>query len=393
MGFTFWDYAAVFVYLSGILGMGIYFMQQQKTTADYFVGGRGFHWLPVAISMFTSLFSAISYIAMPAEAYNHGMMLFLYSAAMLLGVLPAVLIFVRFFRRLSLTTAYEYLERRFDLRVRLMASFLFLLLRSFYLGVVLFASGVVLQPAIGWPVWLSVVVVGVVATACTTMGGMKGVIWIDVLQFLVLLGGVVLVLGFLIAEHPDGISGIWSYAQARDHTFNQVWDKSFYSLDPFQRISLWIVIVSAIFQKLGYAGADQISIQRYLSTRSVKDASWSIICGTALSIPVAFLLYFTGLGLLYYYGVHPQRALPEMTGDYALTHFISSELPPGVGGIIIAGILAAVITTVCSVLNSLSACTITDQLFADPDVDVVDITLPRIFTRNTRFVPCKRAST
>ena len=182
MGFSFWDYGAMGLYLLAILALGAYFMRQENTV-DYFLGGRGFHWFPVALSMFASLFSATSYVAAPAEAFNHGMTLFLKSAAVILGVPPAVIIFVRFFRRLSLTTAYEYLERRFNLAVRLVTSFLFLLLRSFWLGVVLFASAVALEPATGWPVWGSVLLVGTVAIVYTTMGGIKSVIWIEVIQF------------------------------------------------------------------------------------------------------------------------------------------------------------------------------------------------------------------
>ena len=360
MGFGFWDYAAMTAYIGGIVGMGLFFMTRQKSTEDYFLGGRGFHWLPVAISMFASLFSAVSYISAPAEAYNNGMMLFLKSALVLLGVPLAVIIFVRFFRRLSLVTAYEYLERRFDLRVRLLASGLFLLLRSFYLGVVLFASAVALQPATGWSLWFSIILVGTVATLYTTMGGMKSVIWTDVVQFFVLFGGILVVLGVLAAGHSEGLSGIWAYAKAREHTFNQISESSFYSFDPFLRISLWMMIISAVFTKLSLAGADQISIQRYLSTRNEKDATRSLVWGTLLGVPVMFLLFLTGLGLFWFYGTHPDKALPGMAGDHALARFISNELPPGVGGIIMAAILAAVMSTVDSGLNSLSTCTITD---------------------------------
>jgi SSS family transporter len=279
---------------------------------------------------------------------------------MLLALPIAVVVFVRFFRRLSLTTAYEYLERRFDLKVRLLASFLFLLLRSLYVGVVLFATAVALRPTTGWEVWQSIVLVGVVSTAYTTMGGMRSVIWTDVIQFIVLLGGVLLVLGMLIADHPEGAAGVWNYAKEQGHTFNRLGDPSFYKFDPYSRLSLWALIAFAIFSKLGYTGADQISIQRYLSTRNEKDASRSLIWGAFFGIPVVFLLSFVGLGLLYYYDFHPEKALPEMTGDDALAHFISSELPGGVGGIIMAAILAAVMSTVDSTLNSLSTCTVTD---------------------------------
>ncbi|MEA1951917.1 MAG: sodium:solute symporter, partial [Planctomycetota bacterium] len=227
MGFGLPDYLAMVAYLGGIVAMGAYFMLRQKDTDDYFLGGRSIHWFPVAISMFASLFSAVSYIAAPAEAYNNGMMLFIKSACVLLGVPAAVILFVRFFRRLSLTTAYEYLERRFDLKVRLMAAGLFLLLRSFYLGVVLFASAVALQPATSWPLWFSIGLVGIVATLYTTLGGMKSVIWTDVVQFFVLLGGILLVLGMLAARNEGGVAGIWSYARDHDHTFNQISQPSF----------------------------------------------------------------------------------------------------------------------------------------------------------------------
>jgi len=360
MGFGYWDYAAMVLYLASIVGLGFLFARGQYSTADYFLGGRRFHWLPVAISMFASLFSAASYVAAPAEAYNHGMMLFLKSIAVLLGVPPAVIIFVRFYRRLSLTTAYEYLERRFDLRVRLLTSFLFLLLRSFWLGVVLYVSAVALEPATGWPIWFSILLVGVVATLYTTLGGMKSVIWTDVIQFVVLLGGVLLILATLTWGPSQSLLGVWEYAQQRDHALNQVADASFYSFDPFVRYSLWAIVISAVFTKLSLAGADQISIQRYLSTRNEKDASRSLVWGTVLGVPVMFLLYFSGLGLLWFYETHPDRALPNMTGDYALPHFVANELPPGIGGIVMAAILAAVMSTVDSGLNSLATCSITD---------------------------------
>ncbi|MBN2217778.1 MAG: sodium/solute symporter [Pirellulales bacterium] len=360
MGFSFWDYLVLGAYLAGIVLLGAWFARRQSSTDEYFLGGRRFHWLPVALSMFAALFSATSYVAAPGEGFNHGMMLFLKSVAVLLGVPPAVILFVRFFRRMSLTTAYEYLERRFNLSVRLTASFLFLLLRSFWLGVVLFASAVVLQPATGWPIWVSVILVGLVATVYTTLGGMKSVIWIDAIQFVVLCGGILFILAKLTWGPSQSLVGIWEYGQARDHMFNGLRDANFYSFDPFVRYSLWAIVVSAVFSKLTLAGADQISIQRYLSTRDEKSASRSLIWGTAVGVPVMFLLYFSGIGLLWFYETHPERALPNMTGDYALAHYIATELPPGVGGMLISAILAAALSTVDSGLNSLATCSVAD---------------------------------
>ena len=139
MRFHFLDYGVMVFYILAIIGMSMFFMRRQENTTDYFLGGRLFHWFPVAISMYATLFSPISFISSPGRAYNHGMTMYLFSFFAVIGAMLGVKIFVPFFRNLSLTTAYEYLERRFNVNNRLMASFLFLMLRVFYLGVVLFA--------------------------------------------------------------------------------------------------------------------------------------------------------------------------------------------------------------------------------------------------------------
>lgn len=359
MGFESLDYVVILLYLLAIVGISVFFMKGQKDTADYFLGGRRFHWFPIAISMYATVFSAISFISSPGRAYNKGMTMYLYSIFAVLGALLGVKIFVPFFRRLSLTTAYEYLEYRFNLGIRLLASFLFLMLRVFYLGVVLYATAVALEPFTGWSYSFSIVIVGVIATLYTALGGMKTVVWTDVVQFAILLGGILLVVFMLGRAHPDGFTGIWQYARSEGHTFNEVAEARFYRFDPFVT-TFWGIFIFSVFTKLGYASADQSSIQRYLSTRNEKDASRSFFVGALLSIPVQFLLYFAGLGLLYFYATYPQKALPDMAGDHALARFISTELPAGVKGLLMAAILAAVMSTVDSVLNSLSACTVTD---------------------------------
>jgi len=359
LGFTALDYMVMVTYILAIIGMSLFFMRRQKNTTDYFLGGRSFPWFPVAISMYVTLFSPISFIASPGRAYNYGMTMYLYSIFAVIGAILGIIIFVPFLRKLSLTTAYEYLERRFDLNIRLLASFLFLMLRVFYLGVVLFATAIALRPATGWPLLLSIVLVGVIATFYTTMGGMKTVVWSDVLQFTILFGAILWIVFMLAGSHPEGFIGIWNNAKSQGRTFNRLAEGGFYHFNPFIT-TFWGIFLFSVFTKLGYAAADQSCIQRYLSTRKARDASKSFLWGTILSIPVQFLLYFTGLGLFYYYGANPSKALTGMPGDQALPHFIATELPPGVTGLIMAAILAAVMSTVDSVLNSLSACTVTD---------------------------------
>jgi SSS family transporter len=360
MSFGILDYLAMAAYVLILVGIGLYFMRTQANAAEYFLGNRRFHWFPLAVGLFASLFSSVSFVAAPGEAYNNGLTLFLKSCFVLLGIPLAIIIFVRPFRRMNLTTAYEYLERRFDLRVRLLASGLFLLLRGWYLGAVLYATAVALRPATGITAWKSIILLGAAMTLYTTLGGLKSVVWADFLQFVVMFGGALVALGLLIAASPDGFSGIWRYAQSRGHALEALGTREFYSLSPFVRLSLWAMLLSSIFIKLGAAGTDQITVQRYLSTRDPKGAVKTMIWGTVLGVPLMLVLYLCGLGLLQFYHVHPERALPGMTGDDAFTHFISSEMPAGVGGLIMAGVLSAALGTGGSCLNSLSACTITD---------------------------------
>ncbi len=359
MKFSFLDSAVLVLYISALLGIGYFFMARQRNTDDYFLGGRKTPWFAAAISLFCSLFSAVSFISVPGEAYNYGMMIFPRYVMFLLAVPPAVVLFVRFYRRLELTSAYEYLERRFDVSVRVIASFLFLILRCFYLGVVLYASALALTPITGLNIGYGIVLMGVVATATAGMGGMSSVIWADVFQFIVLLGGVLLVLGLLIAD-AGGLGVIWAFAQQHDRTFGILRDPQFYSFDPFLRITLFSAIFSALFTKLSYSGADQVNIQRYLSTRGEKEAVRSLVWGTVVGIPVMFLLFLMGLGLFCFYRKHPELAAQGMKGDNALPLFIANQMPRGTGGLLVAAILAASLGALIAVVNSLATCSITD---------------------------------
>jgi SSS family transporter len=359
MKFALFDCITLVLYFAVLLGIGLYFMSRQHNTEDYFLGGRKTPWFAAAISLFCSLFSAVSFISVPGEAYNYGLTIFPRFVLFLAAVPIAVILFVRFFRRLELTTAYEYLERRFNVTVRSIASFLFLILRCFYLGVVMYASAMAMKPITGLDIGYGIMIMGVAATATTTMGGMSSVIWADVFQFIVLLGGVLLVLGLLAAD-AGGLGVLWTYADQHDRTFGILSDPRFYSFDPFLRATLFSTIFSALFTKLSYSGADQVNIQRYLSTRGEKEAVRSLVWGTVVGVPVMFLLFLLGLGLFRFYQTHPELTPAGMKADQALPQFIAHQLPAGTGGILIAAILAASLGALIAVLNSLATCSITD---------------------------------
>jgi solute:Na+ symporter, SSS family len=157
-----------------------------------------------------------------------------------------------------------------------------------------------------------------------------------------------------------GLGEIWAFAGEHDRTFGILSDPRFYSFDPFLRITLFSAVFSSLFTKLSYSGADQVNIQRYLSTRGEKEAVRSLIWGTVVGMPVMLLLFLLGLGLFHFYQKHPELAVKGMRGDQALPHFIAHELPSGVGGLLIAAILAASLGALIAVINSLATCSITD---------------------------------
>lgn len=364
------DYTIMGVYLSAMIVMGYWVGRKQHNTEDFFLAGRGMAWWPVAISLFASLFSAISYIAMPGEAYNFGMNMYLGGIIMLLPLPIMILFFLRLFYKLKLWTAYEYLERRFDVKVRIFGSIIFMLMRGLYLGVVLYATAMLMETTIGWPLWLSIVVVGAIGTVYTVLGGMAAVIWTDVVQFFILLGGIIIIIVMVALQVPGGIWGIWTEANNMGHGFNLGADSGFWDWGFTQRITIWVWLIAFVPMCISPA-IDQVNLQRCLSCKSFKTAGFSIIGSSVGMLPVTLLFYFAGLALLVYFKVlHPNAMPQDLNGDAAFTYFAANVLPNGLRGLLIAGILAAVMSTVDSTVNSLTAVSIKDiyQRVIKPDM-------------------------
>ncbi len=347
-------YLAVSLYIGCICG------KKQTDTENYFLAGRAMKWWPVAISLFASLFSAISYIAMPGEAYNFGCTMLLSAIIPVIALPISLFIFMKFFYNLKLWTVNEYLERRFSVSIRSLSGVIFLLIRLVYLGVVLYATAILMESCIGWPAWVSILVIGVFSTVYTCLGGMEGVLWTDVMQFFVMLGGILVVIGFVAWCVPgsSGLSGIWEYAAGHRRLFNVGADSDFFAWSAKVRISIWPWLFGLPFALIGPA-IDQINLQRCMSCKNFREVAWAVSANTACQIPICFLFYFGGLAVFFYFSkLQPVSPLPD--GDAAFCRFIAHELPVGCRGILAAGILAAVMSTMTSVLNSLSAVFVKD---------------------------------
>ena len=347
------DYAVVVVYLLVILVIGWLFTERKTSTTTYMLGNRSMAWWLIGVSYTISLLSTISLVSIPGEAYSYGVIMSLRSLITPVAAMVGFYLFVRFYFRSRVFTPFQYLEERFDVRVRSIAAVLYWLTRLFYLALVLYSSAKVFEGASQWPVPRTIVVVGIVATLYTACGGVRAVVWTDMVQFVILAGGMSWVLFAAVNRGPGGVFEVVEYAIEHGRGMPELQDPQFYSLSPYVRISLWVLLFGVFSEFLFYNSSDQIAIQRLLSTSAYSQAKRSMYTFVVVSIPVTVVLWFTGMAIFAYYGQMPEAQRPA-DGDLALFQFIAHELPAPIPGLIIAAMLAAVMSTLDSGINSLS---------------------------------------
>src|SRR5437899_2087959 len=206
--FTFGNWLVIAGYIAVVTLLGSRFYRRRASAQEYFLGGRRMGAIPVAISLVAADLSAISYMGVPAWAFGHNWELFLLSCTYLLVVPIVMYLFMPFYMRFPFYTGYEYLERRFDLKSRLLVSSLFLLTRGAHVAIAIYTPSIALTIITGLPLYACVLIMGVFTTLYTTLGGMKAVIWTDVLQFTVLMGGTFTVCAMALARIPGGWSTV-----------------------------------------------------------------------------------------------------------------------------------------------------------------------------------------
>ncbi len=347
-GLSRWDVSLLLVYLaaSALIGAAFY---RQRTTEEYFLAGRSMGFFPVGISILATLFSAISYLGVPAFAYEKNISYLVYGFT-IPAVVPLLLwIFLPFYHRLKLVSAYEYLGLRFDGQVRTLASLLFLLLRACYLAVATYAPALVLSLVTGFPLGISILLIGGLTTLYTVLGGMKAVIWTDVLQFCVFYGAIFGVAIAIVAGIEGGLPALLRIASEKGKLRLFDFDFSLYNDQ-----SLWGMVIGGLFINLASYGVDQFVLQRYLTARTLREGKLSLVCNGLLVIPSLVMLYLTGVGLFVFYHLNPELLRPLPTNDSILPYFVIHQLPPGVPGLFVAGLFAAAMSTFSGGVNSLT---------------------------------------
>ena len=345
------------VYLLFMVAVGLYFVFKNKTTDDYFRGGQSIPWWAAACSIYATMLSSLTYVALPAIIYQTNWVL-LIGIWMIILVAPiAIYIAMPFFRQIDATSAYEYLSKRFNLSVRLFASGLFTLFHIGRMGIVMALTALALSAVTPLTATESVLIMGVLCLLYCTLGGIEAVIWTDTIQTIVLLIGAVICFVVIISGLEGGLADFVSIGLADDKFKLVNWD---FSLDSITTLSIWVIVLGGIGQNLSSYTADQAVVQRYMVTSDPKAAAKSIWTNALIAGPGALLFVCLGTGLYAFYHSYPEKLDPTIQIDQIFPTFIATELPIGLAGLIVAGIFAAAQSTVSTSMNSIATTVVTD---------------------------------
>jgi sodium-coupled monocarboxylate transporter 8/12 len=353
------DYLVVGLYMTAVIGLGVVAGRRNCNATDLLLAGRSMNWLAVAASMYASFFSAISFLAMPAESFRHDWQ---YATGMLMMPVAAIVagfLFVEFFYRLGLFTVFQYTRMRFNNSVRVMLVVLFLLGKSLHAGLVVFGGSLAISIATGQPLELVILLIGATAIIYTSFGGLRAVIWTDVLQLFVMSGAILITLVYAVKDLDGGVGDVFRIG-AEHGKFSFV--GADFSLTA--RLTLPGVLIGAFAAWMSQKGIDQVNAQLYLSGRSPRQARRSLMLAPFISIVIGSLLYLLGTTFWVYYQQHPDSYVEQFVAngqqDRILPYFVVQALPAGIRGLVMAGLFAAAMSTLDSLLNALATTTLVD---------------------------------
>lgn len=341
------DIVVLIVYLVVVVGLGIWLAKKSKTTEGFMSADGSLPGWAVGLSIFGTFVSSISFLANPGKSFDANWNPFVFGLSLPLAAWIATRYFVPFFRKTGEVSAYTHLEERFGPWARIYAVICYLLTQMGRVGTILYLVALALAPLTGWSVATIIIVTGILVTIYTLIGGIEAVIWTDVVQSIVLSLGILLCLGIIFFDMPEGPGQVFTVAAEADK----------FSLGSFglslSQPTFWVILIFGLFINLQNFGIDQSYVQRYATARSEKAAKRSVWLGALLYIPISALLFLIGTGLYAFYHVQPDL-LPDTIakGDKVFPHFIATELPTGFTGILIAAVMAAAMSSVDSSLNS-----------------------------------------
>jgi SSS family transporter len=355
------------VYLPTLAGVGVYFSRRQRKLEDFFLARRGIAWLPVGLSLMAALNSGIDYLMQPSAIIKFGLMLLVVNLSWLLLYPYVFFITLPLFRRLGVYTAYEYLEARFNVGVRGLGAAVFIFWRLGWMATALYVPCLTIASVIGRPELLipMIVVLGGLVTFYTTLGGIKAVIWTDVIQFCIMFAGLAGTVYVAWRSVPGGWSEI---AEAARQVGTQASLPTVGVADSFDPLTRWFAIpvtavgmfIVTMVGRIGMYTTDQVMIQRFQTTRSIGEARKGFFI-TAVSDTVWMVaLAVVGVALAAYFRYAPMPTEVQANPDQIFPYFVGHVFPPGMVGLVVAAILAASLSSVDSAVNSMTSVAMID---------------------------------
>jgi SSS family solute:Na+ symporter len=356
------DHAMIVAYLGATIGLGLNLSRKQASDDEYFLASRRMPWFAVGLSVIATLLSSLTYLSEPGEVWKSGVINVMGKMlAIPFEMLLVWLVCIPFLMRFRYTSAYEYLGDRFGRGARLLGVAIFAGLVVTWMGFIVLASARAMATVTGLSLGLVIATVGVVATIYTVLGGLRAVIWTDVIQVLLMLGGAAGCIVFVALNTNSGLTD-WYQAALDYQAASDGSRMKLFSWDPFERSTMLTVALSMFVWHVATHTANQMTVQRYFSTPDLRAARRSFVTGSLFGVALNLLLVVVGLALLYYYVNFLGERLPEgldpakkNDADLIFPKFVVAQLPAGLAGGIMAAILAAAMSSIDSGINSLAA--------------------------------------
>ncbi|XP_041927369.1 solute carrier family 5 member 6 [Alosa sapidissima] len=332
---------------------------RQRTTQEFLMADRSMSCLPLALSLMATFQSAVAIVGTPAEIFYNGTQYWFIGCAYFLGLLIPAHIFIPIFYRLRLNSAYQYLELRFSKTVRICGTITFIFQMIIYMGVGIYTPALALNAVTGFHLWGAVLAIGLVCTVYTTLGGLKAVIWADVFQTLVMFAGQFAVIGVGVHQ-AGGPAEVWRKARDGGRISGIDWNP-----DPTQRHTFWTLGVGGVFLMLALYGVNQAQVQRYLSSRTEKQAIMSLyMVFPCLQLALALSCLIGLVMFACYKEDNPLQKQYIAKKDQVVLYFVMDMLQdfPGLPGLFVACLFSASLSTISSAFNSLATVTMEDLI-------------------------------
>ena len=359
-GLTAVDWTIIFGYAFATISLGYYYSRRQRTVREYFTGGGRMPPTLIGFSLFATLLSTISYLSIPGEAIGKGPVWMLNYLTIPIIYLVVGYGLIPVYMRTRVTSAYELLEARLGVGIRLMGAVMFILLRLVWMALLIYLSAKAMAVMLGaGDDWIPVItlVTGLVAVIYTSLGGLRAVVITDTLQTLLMFGGAVLVI-VTVTLHFEGFG--WMPGAWQPH-----WDaQPVFSFDPSVRLTVIGSMMASMTWAIATAGGDQTVVQRFMATTDARAARRSYLTQQLVGLCIGVTLWTAGFALLGFFQAQPDLlpANADLNGqaDHVFPHYIAFYLPPGVSGFVVAAMFAAAMSSLDSGVNAITAVVSTD---------------------------------